>query len=131
VFVLHGGAISWSSRFQPTVAVSTAEAEYMSAASATKEALWLRKLFAAFGMNVSPVQMMCDNQAAIKLIKHPIASMRSKHIDVQHHFVRERCASGEVVFQYCPTGDMVADCLTKALPLIGLQKCLSGMGVGV
>jgi hypothetical protein len=103
--VLNGGAISWSSRLQPTVAVSTAEAEYMSVASATKEALWLKKLFADFGINVSPVQMLCDNQAAIKLIKHPIAYMRSKHIDVQHHFVRERCARGEVAFQYCETAD--------------------------
>jgi Reverse transcriptase (RNA-dependent DNA polymerase)/gag-polypeptide of LTR copia-type/Integrase core domain/GAG-pre-integrase domain len=130
VFVLNGGAISWSSRLQPTVAVSTAEAEYMSAASATKEALWLRKLFSTFGIDVSPVQMLCDNQAAIKLIKHPIASLRSKHIDVQHHFVRERCAKGEVVFQYCTTDEMVADCMTKALPLSKLQKCMVGMGVG-
>jgi hypothetical protein len=131
VFVLNGGAISWSSRLQPTVAVSTAEAEYMSAASATKEALWLSKLFATFGIVVTPVQMYCDNQAAIKLVKHPIASMRSKHIDVQHHFVRERCAMGQVVFQYCTTDEMVADCMTKAVPLVQLQKCLKGMGVGV
>jgi hypothetical protein len=69
-------------------------------------------------LNVSPVQMLCDNQAAMKLIKHPIASMRSKHIDVQHHFVRERCSRGEVAFQYCETGEMVADCMTKALPMV-------------
>jgi hypothetical protein len=131
VFVLNGGAVSWSSRLQPTVAVSTAEAEYMSAASATKEALWLRKLFSAFGVDVSPVQMLCDNQAAIKLVKHPIASMRSKHIDVQHHFVRERCAMGQVVFEYCTTDEMVADCMTKSLPLAKLKQCCSGMGVGV
>jgi hypothetical protein len=130
-FVLNGGAISWSSRLQPTVAVSTAEVEYMSVASATKEALWLKKLFVDFGINVSPVQMFCDNQAAIKMIKHPIASMWSKHIDVQHHFVRERCARGEVAFQYCDTGEMVADCMTKALPMVKFQKCLLGMGVGV
>jgi Reverse transcriptase (RNA-dependent DNA polymerase) len=129
VFVLNGGAVSWSSRFQPTVAVSTAEAEYMAAASAVKEALWLRKLFAAFGMDVTPVRMFCDNQAALKLIKHPIASMRSKHIDVQHHFVRERVARGEVVFEYCRSGDMVADCLTKALSVSMFSNCLAGMGV--
>jgi hypothetical protein len=129
VFMLHGGAISWSSRLQPTVAVSTAEAEYMSAASAVKEALWLRKLLDMFGMDVTPVHMFCDNQAAIKLIKHPIASMRSKHIDVQHHFVRERAARGEVVFAYCATVEMVADCMTKPLPVGKLMKCLEGMGV--
>jgi hypothetical protein len=130
VFTLHGGAVSWSSRLQPTVAVSTAEAEYMAAASAVKEALWLKKLFAAFGRDVAPVHMFCDNQAAIKLIKHPIASMRSKHIDVQHHFVRERVARGEVVFEYCSTSHMVADCMTKALPVHKFHNCLAGMGVG-
>ena len=130
VFTLNGGAISWSSRLQPTVAVSTAEAEYMAAASAVKEALWLKKLFAAFGQDVAPVHMFCDNQAAIKLIKHPIASMRSKHIDVQHHFVRERMARGEVVFEYCSSSDMVADCMTKALPVSRFHNCLVGMGVG-
>jgi Reverse transcriptase (RNA-dependent DNA polymerase)/Integrase core domain/GAG-pre-integrase domain len=128
-FVLNGGVISWSSRLQPTVAVSTTEAEYMSASSAVKEALWLRKLFVAFGIDATPVQMFCDNQAAIKLIKHPIASMRSKHIDVQHHFVRERAARGEVMFQYCPSSDMIADCMTKPLALSSFQKCLEGMGV--
>jgi hypothetical protein len=123
-------AVSWSSRLQPTVAVSTAEAEYMAAASAVKEALWLKKLFAVFGRDVSPVHMFCDNQAAIKLIKHPIASMRSKHIDVQHHFVRERVARGEVVFEYCSTNQMVADCMTKALPVHKFHNCFAGMGVG-
>jgi hypothetical protein len=131
VFILGGGAVSWSSRLQPTVAVSTAEAEYMAAAAAVKEALWLRKLFACFGMNVTPVHMFCDNQAAIKLIKHPIASLRSKHIDVQHHFVRERAARGEVLFEYCSSGDMVADCMTKPLTVSTFNKCLAGMGVGV
>jgi hypothetical protein len=55
--------------------------------------------------------------------------MRSKHIDVQHHFVRERVARGELVFEYCATADMVADCLTKAVPVSKLSGCLAGMGV--
>jgi hypothetical protein len=130
VFVYNGGAISWSSRLQSTVAVSTAEAEYMSAAFSVKEGLWLRKLFAIFGVDITPVHVYCDNQAAIQLIKHPIASLRSKHIDVLHHFVRERAARGEVKFEYIATGGMVADCLTKPLAVGKLQKCLVGMGVG-
>ena len=129
VFIMNGGAISWSSRLQPTVAVSTAEAEYMSAASAVKEALWLRKLSADLGMSMETVQISCDNQGAIKLLKHPIASVRSKHIDVMHHFARERVARREVKFLYCASEDMVADCLTKALPPTKFQKCCKGMGV--
>jgi len=130
LFVLHGGAISWSSKLQPTVAVSTAEAEYMSAAAAVKEALWLRKLLADLQMHVGTVQMYCDNQAALSLLKHPIASARSKHIDVVHHFARERVARGEVSFVYCQSSEMLADCLTKALPDVSFMFCRNSMGLG-
>lgn len=129
VYLLYGGAISWSSRLQPTVAASTAEAEYMAAAQAVKEALWLRKLMADLGMKTTTVRIYCDNQGAIKLLKHPIASVRSKHIDVLHHFARERVARKEVEFQYCATDEMVADNLTKALASTKFYSCCVGMGV--
>ncbi|KAJ9524038.1 hypothetical protein QJQ45_022468 [Haematococcus lacustris] len=90
LFTLIGGAISWSSRLQPTVAMSTAEAEYMAASSATKEALWLRKLMRDLQLEARCVQMSCDNQAALQLLHNPMATARAKHIDVHHHFVRER-----------------------------------------
>jgi hypothetical protein len=128
-FLLNGAAVSWSCKLQPTVAVSTAEAEYMSASAAVKEALWLQKLLAEMGMVVSAVSMLCDNQAALSLLKHPIASARSKHIDVMHHFVRERIARGEVSFQYIGTADMAADGLTKALADVKFMGSRSSMGV--
>ncbi|MFN7610158.1 MAG: Ty1/Copia family ribonuclease HI, partial [bacterium] len=79
MFLLAGGAISWSSKLQPTVAVSTAEAEYMAAAHAVKEALWLRKVLCAFELGSrEPVPILCDNQAALKLLVNPIVSSRSK-----------------------------------------------------
>ena len=71
----------------------------------------------------------CDNQGAIKLLKNPIASQRSKHIDIQHHFVRERVARGEVAFTYCDTKIMVADIMTKALPKNKFDFCRINMGV--
>lgn len=129
VFIMHGGAISWSSRLQPTVAVSTAEAEYMAAAHAVKEALWLRTLMADFGRHVQTVSILCDNQGAIKLLKHPIASIRSKHIDVIYHFARERVARKEVVFQYCATEQNVADVFTKPLPQSKFEFCRKGLGL--
>jgi len=129
VFVLNGGAVSWSSKLQPTVAVSTAEAEYMAAASAVKEALWLRKLVCDFGISIEePVVIHSDNQAALKLLTNPIVSARSKHIDVLHHFARDRVARQEVVFAYSHTSEMVADCFTKAVPKPKLLKCCEGMG---
>ena len=129
VFNFNGGAISWSSRLQATVAASTAEAEYMAAAAAVKEATWLRMLLADFNIPLSTVTIQCDNQAAIKLLGNPIASQRSKHIDVAYHFARERVALKEILFTYCSSSAMVADCLTKALPEQQFVMCRDGMGM--
>lgn len=130
IFTINRGAVIWSSKRQPTVAVSTAEAEYIAAAAAVKEALWLHKVLIDLDMaKEGPVNIWCDNQAAIKLLKHPIASARSKHIDIAHHFVRERVEMGEVEFAYCSTESNLADCMTKALPSAKFAQCRLGMGV--
>ena len=129
VFLMFGGAVSWSSRLQPTVAASTVEAEYLSAAQAVKEALWFRKLGGDLELDLGTVQIYCDNQGAIRLLKHPIASQRSKHIDVIHHFARERVARKEVGFAYCKTEDMKADILTKALAPGKFKKCKAEIGI--
>ncbi|KAJ9516243.1 hypothetical protein QJQ45_001140 [Haematococcus lacustris] len=78
---------------------------------------------------VQPVTIMCDNEAALTLVKHPIASARSKHIDVLHHFVRERVARGELVFKFCGSVANVADVFTKALPSVKFGFCKAGMGM--
>jgi uridylate kinase len=123
VFILHGGAIVWRSKLQATVACSTVEAEYISASSTVKEALWLRMLLHDFGIRMDCVNIACDNQGAINIAKDPIASVRSKHIDVIYHFIRERIARGEIALSYCSTDDMAADLLTKAVPLAKFDKC--------
>jgi transposase InsO family protein len=129
VFLLSGGAISWQSKLQPTVAASTTEAEYMAASSAVREGLWFRQLLADFGVSVGVVQMFGDNQAALTLVSNPVITARSKHIDVMHHFVRERVLRGEVSFSYCPTTEQVADCLTKSLSPTLFSACCVGMGM--
>jgi hypothetical protein len=132
VFLINGGAVSWSSKLQPTVAVSTTEAEYMSVASAIKEALWLRKLLQDLHVPVEgPVTMHSDSQGAISLAQNPIISARSKHIDVLHHFARERLARKEVLIEYCPTDRMLADCFTKALSAQKFDFCCTGIGMSV
>ena len=129
IFLLNGGAISWSSRRQQTVAASTTEAEYMAAAAATKEALWLRKLLFDLRKSGNTITIKADNQGAIKLLKNPITSMRSKHIDVIYHFARERVKRKEVCFEYVKTEHMIADILTKAIPAAKHVFCRGGMGV--
>ena len=129
VFTYNGTAVSWASRLQATVAVSTVEAEYMAASFATKEALWLRKILSEMGVEVGTMCMQGDNQGAIACTENAISSIRTKHIDVQHHFVRQRVERGEVQFHYCPTSRMVADALTKAVPEDRFVRCRIGMGV--
>jgi len=111
------------------MAVSTVETKYLSAGQAVKEALWFQKLGADLGLDLGHVQIYCDNQGAIQLLKHPIASQRSKHIDVIHRFVRERVARKEVNFVFCKTKDMKADILTKALTLGKFKKCRKEIGI--
>ena len=101
----------------------------MAAGAAVKEALWLRKLMADIGVGTSQVKIYGDNQGALKIIKHPIASARSKHIEVIHHFVRERVNRGEVTFEYCATDKMLADFLTKPLTVGKLEACKTGVGL--
>lgn len=128
VFLMYGGAVSWSSRLQPTVATSTIEAEYLSAAQAVKEALWFRKLGMVLGFDFGTIETLCDNQGAIRLLKHPIASQQSKHIDAIHHFARERVVRKEVSFECCRTGDMAVDILTKQLTKAKFVKCGEEIG---
>ena len=94
-----------------------------------KEALWLKKLLSDLYVPCDTLPILCDNQGAMKLLKHAIASMRSKHIDVQYLFAREHVARGNVAFHYCNTERMIADCMTKPLPEKKLVFCRLGMGV--
>lgn len=130
VFTYNGAAISWSSRLPQTVAASTTEAEYMAASAATKEALWLRKLLGDLKMLPSgPINIYSDSQSALKLLKNPIISMCSKHIEVVYHFTRDRVQNGDVMFTYLPTNKMIADALTKYVPEKKHILCREGMAI--
>lgn len=116
-FSLGSGSISWSSKRQPTVALSTTEAEYMAFSDAAREVLWLRQLLADIGYPQSDATMVySDNQGCIALARNPVFHARVKHIDIRHHFVRERLTDGTLDLQYQPTETMIADILTKPLP---------------
>jgi hypothetical protein len=131
VFLLAGGAIRWQTRLQPTIAMSTTEAEYMAAGAATKEALWLRKLQHDLNLFPGPscIKMFGDNQGALALIKNPVHHARSKHIDVLHHAIRERVSRKEVKFEFCPTQDMISDLFTKPLNRVQFMKLRACLGL--
>jgi hypothetical protein len=129
-FYLGGGLISWNSKRQPTVALSTAEAEYMAATQAVKEAMWLKQLLSELGLSQSePVLIRSDNQGCIALTKNPAYHSRTKHIDIRHHFIRDSVEVGDIELQYCPTDDMVADVLTKGLAREKHEQHTGALGV--
>jgi hypothetical protein len=117
VFMMGGGAISWSNKRQPIITLSMTKAKYMVSMQATKEAIWMTKLMKELGyMKEKKVMVIrCDNQGVISLTKNPTQHVRTKHIDVQHHFVRKQIENGEIMFEYCSMEDMVVDVFTKAL----------------
>jgi hypothetical protein len=127
IFMLNGAAISWSSRLQQTVANSTAEAEYMSLAAATLEAIHLRGLLCEAGYAQDTTVIFEDNQPAIHIANNPITSSRSKHIDVRYHIVRERTEAGEIQLTHISTENMIADALTKDLDKIKFTRFRSAM----
>jgi hypothetical protein len=115
-FLINRGAISWSSQKQELVTLSTAEAEYVAATHAEKEALWLQKLIhELFPSLIAPTPLYCDNQVAIKLIKDNNYHARTKHIDIRYHFIQYTVQSNALKVIYCPTKEMTADILTKDL----------------
>ena len=135
VVICFGGAVSWESRKQPTTAASTMDAEYQACGAAARESLSMRKLLAEFALLCEalqlegPLQVSCDNQAALSLCQDRKESQRVKHIDIIHHFARDRVASGEIKFVYCRSEDNVSDCLTKALPRPLFEAGLAGLGM--
>ncbi|KAE8731263.1 hypothetical protein F3Y22_tig00002840pilonHSYRG00865 [Hibiscus syriacus] len=129
VFTLGGGPICWKSTVQSVVALSTTEAEYMAAAEAAKEALWLTGLVKELGVQQGGVQLLCDNQSAIHLAKNQVYRARTKHIDVRFHKIRELVASGEVLFQKVHTDENAADMFTKPVTTDKFKHCLDLLNV--
>ena len=131
VFTLGGSPISWQAKKQTTVAQSTVEAEYAAMAHAAKEAIWLKYLLQDLGMSkYEPTILFCDNQGAISLAKNPTHHAKTKHVDVQLHFIRDHVEKGTINIEYCPTEDMLADLMTKGLAKDRHAGLMELMGVG-
>lgn len=114
-FSVGSGMISWCSRKQKSVALSSTEEEYMAANTTTCEAIWLRKLLVSLCKKImEATRVYCDNQSCIKLSENRVFHDWSKHIDIRCHFIIDCVQRGAVQLQYVPTGDRVVDILTKA-----------------
>ena len=135
LFKLCGSVVSWKSKKQSCVALSTAEAEYMALASTIQEAIWLRQLLQELqnlkGKVMKPTVIFEDNQSTICIARNPQYHGRTKHIDIKFHFVREQVALNKVVLEYCKSENMIADILTKALHGPQFKRLRNMMGMKI
>ena len=125
IYRLNGAAIAWGSRLQGSVALSSTEAEYIAMSWAAQEGTYLRQLLVDLGQGTAtagPTKLAGDNQGSLFLARNTALSKRSKHIDVRHHYIRQCVEGGLVRLEYIPTADLVADVLTKPLPVPSFVK---------
>ena len=128
--MLCGAAISWQSKKQSVVAMSSCEAEYIALSSCAREAVWLRRLLADLGeRQEEPTRILVDNTSAIALARNPEFHARTKHIQLHYHYVRQALTEGEVDVQHCNTKDQVADGLTKSLSRDRHQVAVQAFGL--
>ncbi|KAM6555161.1 hypothetical protein CsatB_015923 [Cannabis sativa] len=113
-----GNLISWSSRKQKSVARSSTEAEYRSLAQACTKVTWLQSLFTEIGVEHNRTAIIwCDNSGARQLASNPVFHSRTKHIEIDVHFIRDKVSNKSVEVRYIPTEEQIADILTKPLPI--------------
>ena len=131
-FLIDGGAVSWSSKKQEIVSLSTTESKYMAVTHGMKEGLWLQSLLTKiFKPFTDTMMLFLDNQSAIALTRDHQYHTRTKHINVHYHFIHWVVENGSLHLVYCPTADMIADMLTKALPSLKVKHFAECLGLCV
>jgi hypothetical protein len=130
VVKIGSGAVSWMSRLQPIVALSTTEAEFIAAASAGQEVVWMRQLLRELGFSIAgPSLLLLDNQSAIQVGKNPEHHGRMKHLDLRFFWLRDVVTAGQIALRYVPTADMAADLLTKGLARVKVAAAIAQLGL--
>ena len=127
--MLAEGAVSWVSRKQKTIALSSTEAEYMSMSDASRQLVWVQNLYQELGYELSGIDLCGDNQGAIFLASNPAQEHRSKHIDIRYHYIREQVENKRVRLSYVPTNEQIADLMTKNLPYDKLKFFRNALGI--
>lgn len=130
VFLMAGGAVSWASRRQPTISLSSTEAEYKAASDTCRQLAWLRTFGNELGDDVTdPTPLCLDNQGSIFLSVNPVIDRRTKHIEIRYHFIREQVEMGSVEIYYVASEDQLADPLTKNVPYSNQAKFVEEIGL--
>ncbi|WVZ88060.1 hypothetical protein U9M48_034614 [Paspalum notatum var. saurae] len=114
-YLLGRSLVSWSSKKQNCVSLSTAEAEYIAAGSSCAQLLYMKQTLKDYGVELTRIPLLCDNERAVKLTNNPIQHSRTKHIDIRHHFIRDHVAKGDILLRNVGTKEQLADIFTKPL----------------
>jgi hypothetical protein len=107
--------VSWASKKQKSVALSTAEAEYITVGHCCAQLLWMRQTLMDYGYKLRKVHLRCDNESAICMVDNPIEHSRTMHIDIRYHFLRDHQQKGDIEIAYVSTHNQLADIFTKPL----------------
>jgi hypothetical protein len=127
---LGNSPVDWSSKRQSTVAMSTTEAEYRVLSEASKDIVHLRRLLTKLEVcDTNPTTLLSNNQSCIKLVANPILHARTKHIEIEHHFIREKAIAGDIAISYIRTAKQLADVLTKPLTTSRHAAILEQIGI--
>ncbi|KAG2380359.1 Retrovirus-related Pol polyprotein from transposon TNT 1-94 Protease [Vigna angularis] len=113
---LGSSLVSWHSKKQVCVALSTTEAEYIAAGRCCAQILWMKQQLEDYDIHLDHIPLKCDNTSAIKLTKNPIMHSRTKHIEIRHHFIRDHVQKGDCEMEFIDSKHQLAEIFTKALP---------------
>lgn len=117
--------VTWRSKKQNVVARSYAEAEFRAVAQGICEGLWLQRLLGELQVDLElPIKLYCDNKAAINISLNPVQHDRTKHVEVDRHFIKEKVEEGRICLTYVPTKEQTADILTKGLSRQNFEDCI-------
>jgi hypothetical protein len=107
--------VSWSSKKQNSVALSTAEAEYIAAGACCAQILYMKQTLLDYGVVLEKVPLLCDNESTVKIANNPVQHSRTKHIDIHHHFLRDHVAKNDISLEGVRSENQLADIFTKPL----------------
>ena len=126
---LGGKLVSWTSKKQTSVSTSTAEAEYVSAASCCAQILWMKNQLTDYGVQYTKTPIFCDNTSAIAITQNPVMHSKTKHIDIRYHFIRDHVMKGDIELHFIPTDKQLADVFTKPLDEKTFKYLITELGM--